>query len=103
MSMECWRIEMLEKAPPATQLNAIIRQQLSLFLTAYPSRAPADPRCCMLVFLRAKMPFLLELLASKHAIPVKDLAEQIHIRSDQTRIWRSPQLAVNVFMNVTDR
>ena len=66
--------KILEKAPPASQLNAIIRQQLSLFLTAYPIQRE-QILDAVSGFLAGKNAFSLELLASK-PIPVKDLAEK---------------------------
>ena len=56
------------------QLNAIIRQQLRLFLTAYPIQRE-QILDAVSGFLAGKNAFSLELLASK-PIPVKDLAEK---------------------------
>jgi len=66
--------KILEQAPPASQLNAIIRQQLTLFLISYPAEreqildAVAD-------FFEGKNGFSVALVAST-PIPVKDLPEK---------------------------
>ena len=62
---------MLEKAPPTTQLNAIIRQQLNLFLAAYPAERK-QILDAVAGFLEGKNAFSMELEAST-PIPVKDL------------------------------
>jgi hypothetical protein len=62
---------MLEKAPPPRQLNAIIRQQLNLFLAAYPAERK-QILDAVAGFLEGKNAFSMELEAST-PIPVKDL------------------------------
>ena len=61
---------MWEKAPPTTQLNAIIRQQLNLFLIAYPAERQ-QILDAIAGFLEGKNAFSMEMEAST-AIPVKD-------------------------------
>ena len=61
---------MLEKAPPTTQLNAIIRQQLNLFLIAYPAERQ-QILDAIAGFLEGKNAFSMEMEAST-AIPIKD-------------------------------
>ncbi len=63
--------KILEKAPPTSQLNAIIRQQLTLFLAAYPVERE-QILDAVAGFLENKNAFSMELEAST-PIPVKDL------------------------------
>ena len=63
--------KMLEKAPPTSQLNAIIRQQLTLFLAAYPAERE-QILDAVAGFLESKNAFSIKLEAST-PIPVKDL------------------------------
>jgi hypothetical protein len=63
--------KILEKAPPTSQLNAIIRQQLTLFLAAYPAERE-QTLDAVAGFLEGKNAFSMVLEAST-PIPVKDL------------------------------
>ena len=63
--------KILEKAPPTSQLNGIIRQQLTLFLAAYPAECE-QILDAVAGFLESKNAFSMELEAST-PIPVKDL------------------------------
>ncbi len=65
--------KILEQAPPASQLNAIIRQQLTLFLIAYPADRE-QVLDAVAGFLEGKNAFSMKLEAST-PIPVKDLPE----------------------------
>ncbi|MEK9583090.1 MAG: hypothetical protein VW174_08765 [Candidatus Puniceispirillum sp.] len=64
----------LEQAPPASQLNAIIRQQLTLFLISYPAERE-QILDAVAGFLEGKNGFSVALVAST-PIPVKDLPEK---------------------------
>ena len=66
--------KILEQAPPASQLNAIIRQQLNLFLISYPAERE-QILDAVAGFLEGKNGFSIELVAST-PIPVKDLLEK---------------------------
>ena len=66
--------KILEQAPPASQLNAIIRQQLTLFLISYPAERE-QILDAVAGFLEGKNGFSVELVAST-PIPVKDLPEK---------------------------
>ena len=66
--------KILEQAPPASQLNAIIRQQLSLFLISYPAERE-QILDAVAGFLEGKNGFSVALVAST-PIPVKDLPEK---------------------------
>ena len=66
--------KMLEQAPPASQLNAIIRQQLTLFLISYPAERE-QILDAVAGFLEGKNGFSVALVAST-PIPVKDLPEK---------------------------
>jgi hypothetical protein len=66
--------KILEQAPPASQLNAIIRQQLSLFLISYPAERE-QILDAVAGFLEGKNGFSIVLVAST-PIPVKDLLEK---------------------------
>ena len=63
--------KILEKAPPTSQLNGIIRQQLTLFLAAYPAERD-QILDAVTGFLEGKNAFSMVLEAST-PIPVKDL------------------------------
>jgi hypothetical protein len=67
--------KILEKAPPTSQLNAIIRQQLTLFLTVYPAERE-QILDAVSGFLEGKNVFSMELEASA-PILVKDLLKKI--------------------------
>ncbi len=64
----------LEQAPPASQLNAIIRQQLTLFLISYPAERE-QILDAVAGFLEGKNGFSVALVAST-PIPVNDLLEK---------------------------
>ena len=66
--------KILEQAPPANQLNAIIRQQLTLFLISYPAERE-QILDAVAGFLEGKNGFSVALVAST-PIPVKDLPEK---------------------------
>ena len=66
--------KILEQAPPASQLNAIIRQQLNLFLISYPAERE-QILDAVAGFLEGKNGFSVALVAST-PIPVKDLPEK---------------------------
>lgn len=66
--------KILEHAPPASQLNAIIRQQLTLFLISYPAERE-HILDAVAGFLEGKNGFSVALVAST-PIPVKDLPEK---------------------------
>ena len=66
--------KILEQAPPANQLNAIIRQQLTLFLISYPAERE-QILDAVAGFLEGKNGFSIVLVAST-PIPVKDLLEK---------------------------
>ena len=66
--------KILEQAPPESQLNAIIRQQLNLFLISYPAERE-QILDAVAGFLEGKNGFSIVLLAST-PIPVKDLLEK---------------------------
>ena len=66
--------KILEQAPPASQLNAIIRQQLNLFLISYPAERE-QILDAVAGFLEGKNGFSVALIAST-PIPVKDLPEK---------------------------
>ena len=66
--------KILEQAPPASQLNAIIRQQLTLFLISYPAERE-QILDAVSGFLEGKNGFSVALVAST-PIPVKDLPEK---------------------------
>ena len=66
--------KILEQAPPASQLNAIIRQQLTLFLISYPAERE-QILDAVAGFLEGKNGFSVALIAST-PIPVKDLPEK---------------------------
>ena len=66
--------KILEQAPPASQLNAIIRQQLTLFLISYPAERE-QILDAVAGFLEDKNGFSVALVAST-PIPVKDLPEK---------------------------
>jgi len=66
--------KILEQAPPASQLNAIIRQQLTLFLISYPAERE-QILDAVAGFLEGKNGFSVALVAST-PIPVKDLPEK---------------------------
>ncbi|MDA9021902.1 hypothetical protein N9I56_00320 [Alphaproteobacteria bacterium] len=66
--------KILEQAPPASQLNAIIRQQLTLFLISYPAERE-QILDAVAGFLEGKNGFSVALVAST-PIPVKDLQEK---------------------------
>ena len=66
--------KILEQAPPASQLNAIIRQQLNLFLISYPVERE-QILDAVAGFLEGKNGFSVALVAST-PIPVKDLPEK---------------------------
>lgn len=66
--------KILEQAPPASQLNAIIRQQLNLFLISYPAERE-QILDAVAGFLEGKNGFSIVLVAST-PIPVKDLPEK---------------------------
>ena len=66
--------KILEQAPPASQLNAIIRQQLTLFLISYPAERE-QILDAVAGFLEGKNGFSVALVAST-PIPVKDLLEK---------------------------
>ena len=66
--------KILEQAPPASQLNAIIRQQLNLFLISYPAERE-QILDAVAGFLEGKNGFSIVLVAST-PIPVKDLLEK---------------------------
>ena len=66
--------KILEQAPPASQLNAIIRQQLTLFLISYPAERE-QILDAVAGFLEGKNGFSIVLVAST-PIPVKDLLEK---------------------------
>ena len=66
--------KILEQAPPASQLNAIIRQQLNLFLIAYPAERE-QILDAVAGFLEGKNGFSIA-LAANTPIPVKDLPEK---------------------------
>lgn len=66
--------KILEQAPPASQLNAIIRQQLNLFLIAYPAERE-QILDAVAGFLAGKNGFSIA-LAANTPIPVKDLPEK---------------------------
>ncbi len=66
--------KILENAPPASQLNAILRQQLTLFLIAYPAERE-QILDAVAGFLEGKNAFSIELTAST-AMPVGDLPEK---------------------------
>ena len=63
--------KVFEQAPPMSQLNGIIRQQLTFFLTAYPAERE-QILDAVAGFLKGKNAFLMKLEAST-PIPVKDL------------------------------
>jgi hypothetical protein len=66
--------KILEQAPPASQLNAIIRQQLNLFLISYPAERE-QILDAVAGFLEGKNGFSVALVAST-AISVRDLPEK---------------------------
>ena len=66
--------KILEQAPPASQLNAIIRQQLNLFLISYPVERE-QILDAVAGFLEGKNGFSVALVAST-PIPVKDLPKK---------------------------
>ena len=66
--------KILEQAPPASQLNAIIRQQLTLFLISYPAERE-QILDAVAGFLEGKNGFSVALVAST-PIPVKDLPKK---------------------------
>ena len=66
--------KILEQAPPASQLNAIISQQLTLFLIAYPAERE-QILAAAAGFLEGKNAFSMKLKAST-PIPLKDLPEK---------------------------
>ncbi|MDC0966462.1 hypothetical protein OAS46_02210 [Alphaproteobacteria bacterium] len=66
--------KILEQAPPASHLNAIIRQQLTLFLISYPAERE-QILDAVAGFLEGKNGFSVALVAST-PIPVKDLPEK---------------------------
>jgi len=66
--------KILEQAPPANELNAIIRQQLTLFLIAYPAERE-QILDAVAGFLKGKNGFSIE-VAANTPIPVKDLLEK---------------------------
>ena len=66
--------KILEQAPPVSQLNAIIRQQLTLFLIAYPAERE-QILDAVAGFLEGKNGFSMKLAAST-PIPVTDLLEK---------------------------
>jgi hypothetical protein len=66
--------KILEQAPPASQLNAIIRQQITLFLIAYPAERE-QILDAVAGFLEGKNGFSMK-LAARTPIPVKDLLEK---------------------------
>ena len=66
--------KILEQAPPASQLNAIIRQQLTLFLISYQAERE-QILDAVAGFLEGKNGFSVALVAST-PIPVKDLPEK---------------------------
>ena len=66
--------KILEQAPPASQLNAIIRQQLTLFLISYPAERE-QILDAVAGFLEGKNGFSVALVAST-PIPVKELPEK---------------------------
>lgn len=66
--------KILEQAPPASQLNAIIRQQLTLFMISYPAERE-QILDAVAGFLEGKNGFSVALVAST-PIPVKDLPEK---------------------------
>jgi hypothetical protein len=66
--------KILEQAPPASQLNAIIRQRLTLFLISYPAERE-QILDAVAGFLEGKNGFSIEVAAST-PIPVKDLLEK---------------------------
>ncbi|MDA8535762.1 hypothetical protein N9L23_00145 [Alphaproteobacteria bacterium] len=66
--------KILEQAPPAGQLNTIIRQQLTLFLISYPAERE-QILDAVAGFLEGKNGFSVALVAST-PIPVKDLPEK---------------------------
>ena len=66
--------KILEHAPPASQLNAIIRQQLNLFLISYPAERE-QILDAVAGFLEGKNGFSIALVAST-AIPVRDLLKK---------------------------
>ena len=66
--------KILEQAPPASQLNAIIRQQLTLLLISYPAERE-QILDAVAGFLEGKNGFSVALVAST-PIPVKDLPEK---------------------------
>lgn len=66
--------KILEQAPPANELNAIIRQQLTLFLIAYPAERE-QILDAVAGFLKGKNGFSIEVAATT-PIPVKDLLEK---------------------------
>jgi hypothetical protein len=66
--------KIFEQAPPASQLNAIIRQQLNLFLISYPAERE-QILDAVAGFLEGKNGFSIVLVAST-PIPVKDLLEK---------------------------
>jgi len=66
--------KILEQAPPASQLNAIIRQQLTLFLISYPAERE-QILDAVAGFLEGKNGFSIEVAAST-PIPVTDLLEK---------------------------
>ncbi len=66
--------KILEQAPPASQLNAIIRQQLTLFLISYPAERE-QILDAVAGFLEGKNGFSIEVVAST-PIPVTDLPEK---------------------------
>jgi len=66
--------KILEQAPPASQLNAIIRQQLTLFLISYPAERE-QILDAVAGFFEGKNGFSVALVAST-PIPVKDLPEK---------------------------
>ncbi|MDA9874211.1 hypothetical protein N9D16_00710 [Alphaproteobacteria bacterium] len=66
--------KILEQTPPASQLNAIIRQQLNLFLISYPAERE-QILDAVAGFLEGKNGFSIVLVAST-PIPVKDLLEK---------------------------
>ena len=66
--------KILEQAPPASQLNAIIRQRLTLFLISYPAERE-QILDAVAGFLEGKNGFSIEVAAST-PIPVTDLPEK---------------------------
>jgi hypothetical protein len=66
--------KILEQAPPVSQLNAIIRQQLNLFLIAYPAERE-QILDAVAGFLEGKNGFSIA-LAANTLIPVRDLPEK---------------------------